>query len=599
MKYLFASIFTILWGSCLFSQGPANNWYFGYNAGISFTPGPASALLNGQMTSLEAAASISDISGNLLFYTNGITVWNASHTIMQNGTGLIGNQSTSQTLIVPQPGSANLYYIFHTDIFGGANSLRYTVVDMSLNNGLGAVTVKNTLLHSNSSERIAAVSHCNKNGVWVMSLNYSTDQFYAYLITEDGICPPVLSQSKPTDGQCCTIMKFSPDGEWLAYTETGPNTPMDSQLFRFNDNTGKVTFHSTLPRDGVAAEQHYGISFSPDNTKLYISTIYRVATAGAENRLYQYDMESINIPLSKLVVHSELYALSGVVQYPFGALQNGPDGRMYLARSSLNNPIDTLAVINSPNQSGSACQFVINQVPLSGRNCGLGLPNFIESYFNESLPTTETCHCLHCGVVNYVSVSACEEYTSPSGLYVWNTNGFYYDTIPGLTGCDSILGITLTLITNSNTIHQTNSVLSTPQSANFYQWLTCPDMQSIAGANSQSFQPVQNGSYAVVIDVNGCKDTSDCYILDDLSSDTHVNNQLTISPNPTDGHFLIQFPDPAIFQVRITDMFGKLVQLNEFNGDTSVEIELEAPSGIYFITIVLEGQQIVAKLVKQ
>src|SRR5690606_24228892 len=109
------------------------------------------ALTDGQLTQIEGCATIADSSGNLLFYTDGIDVYNANHTLMPNGTGLNGNPSSSQSaIIVPKPASENLFYIFTVDAEGGPNGLSYTLIDMNLEGGLGDVVLgnKNIQLHT-------------------------------------------------------------------------------------------------------------------------------------------------------------------------------------------------------------------------------------------------------------------------------------------------------------------------------------------------------------------------------------------------------------------------------------------------------------------
>ena len=68
------------------SQKEVNIWYFGEYAGIDFNSGSPVALTNSAMSQYEGCATISDANGNLLFYTNGMTVWNRNHEVMENGT---------------------------------------------------------------------------------------------------------------------------------------------------------------------------------------------------------------------------------------------------------------------------------------------------------------------------------------------------------------------------------------------------------------------------------------------------------------------------------------------------------------------------------
>src|SRR5262245_26794541 len=105
-----------------FSQGYANWWYFGSNAGVTFQSGSPVAASGGQINTVEGTAAFSDASGNRLFYTEGVTVWNRNHIPMPNGNGLMGNASSTQSaVIVQKPGSTNIYYIFTVDAQAGVN----------------------------------------------------------------------------------------------------------------------------------------------------------------------------------------------------------------------------------------------------------------------------------------------------------------------------------------------------------------------------------------------------------------------------------------------------------------------------------------------
>ena len=153
------------------AQKEATNWYFGLKAGITFRNGTPVALLDGQTAASEGTAVISDKNtGDLLFYTDGITVWNREHGVMENGTGLYGGSSSTQSaLIIPHPSDGNLYYIFtNTGDMARIDpepALWYSVVDMRLDGGRGAVIVKNTKLIDSVSEKTDATLHCNNRDI--------------------------------------------------------------------------------------------------------------------------------------------------------------------------------------------------------------------------------------------------------------------------------------------------------------------------------------------------------------------------------------------------------------------------------------------------
>ena len=128
MRYLVLILFYFNLSAGLAQPGQARHWYFGTQAGLDFGTNPPVALTNGALTAFEGCATISDLNGNLLFYTNGNQVWDRSHQTMSNGTGLNGDGlATQSTIIVPGPGNPNLYYIFTVDTNGGPRGLCYSI----------------------------------------------------------------------------------------------------------------------------------------------------------------------------------------------------------------------------------------------------------------------------------------------------------------------------------------------------------------------------------------------------------------------------------------------------------------------------------------
>jgi len=101
MKKAFLIVF-IFYSITSIAQGEANIWYFGENAGIDFNSGTPVAISDGQINTREGCSSFSDANGNLLFYSDGTTVWNKNHTPMPNGMGLKGHSSSTQSaMIIP------------------------------------------------------------------------------------------------------------------------------------------------------------------------------------------------------------------------------------------------------------------------------------------------------------------------------------------------------------------------------------------------------------------------------------------------------------------------------------------------------------------
>jgi hypothetical protein len=101
----------MLFTTLIFSQNEASNWFFGENMGLRFNRNsPKPAVQQGSLNTLEGCASISDANGNLLFYSDGSNAWTRTHQPMPNGTGLLGDESSTQSaIIVPNPTYPNLY----------------------------------------------------------------------------------------------------------------------------------------------------------------------------------------------------------------------------------------------------------------------------------------------------------------------------------------------------------------------------------------------------------------------------------------------------------------------------------------------------------
>jgi hypothetical protein len=236
----------------LLAQKEAANWYFGDHAGLDFNSGSPVALTNGQLDQLEGTATISNASGQLLFYTDGITVYNSIHQIMQNGTDLHGDPSSTQSaIIIPAPGDVNKYYVFAVDGQGEPNGITYSVVDMSLDGGLGGVvpTQKNIQLATPVAEKLTAVYHANQRDIWIIGHRISTagsNEYIAYKVTSSGIDPsPIVStigdlHSLSFNGWgAIGYLKISPDGSKLACAKTYGTQGLE--LFDFDKQTGQVT----------------------------------------------------------------------------------------------------------------------------------------------------------------------------------------------------------------------------------------------------------------------------------------------------------------------------------------------------------------------
>ncbi len=419
---------SLLISNAVYAQLQTQTWYFGFNAGITFSTNPPTALLNGALSTNEGCATLSDAAGNLIMYTDGMRVYNRLHQQMPNGFGLLGDPSSAQSgIIVPRPGQANKYYIFTVAAEGTPNGFRYSEVDMSLNGGLGDVisATKNTLLFAPSVEKIAAVLHANAQSVWVLAHGIDNNRFYAYLVNSTGVNPPVISNVGSVEGRPgWGCMAVSADGRRLATAMRN----VGFEVLDFDNSTGVVS-NPLLLSSQVGC---YGVAFSPDSKLLYACNI---ETGG----IFQWNLMAGN---SAAIISSRIQIGTGQGapgNYRGGAIQAGLDGKLYLPHCS--QPF--LSVINNPNVIGTGCNLQHNAVNLQGRNAVLGLPPFIQSFFAPPQicpfnPLPDTIRL--CG--NSLTLDAGAGYTS----YSWNTGastqtipvntpGQYIVSVVGTDGC--------------------------------------------------------------------------------------------------------------------------------------------------------------------
>ncbi|MCC7050620.1 MAG: gliding motility-associated C-terminal domain-containing protein [Bacteroidia bacterium] len=340
------------------AQNIDNNWYFGNNAAITFKNGVPEEIKGSTMTTLEGSASISDENGQLLFYTDGVTVWNKKNEIMENGKGLLGHRSATQSALILQGiKDRQLYYLFTVDEKAGVSGLNYHLIDLSKNNGLGSVVLKNKKMLTPVTEKLAATANSNNSSYWLITKQWNTANLYAFLITDIGVEDVVISKVGPVISdynndnifnEAIGQMTFSGSGKVLA-TVNNKLEGGEINLYHFNKTTGSFLFYKTIPTSIYV----YGVEFSGDEKLLY--TTYERGDVA----LRQFDIES----------GKELLTVNANgLQY--GYIRSAPDGKIYITKSGRQ-----LDIIENPNGRGNECAYKKNGFSLTNATNSFGLPN--------------------------------------------------------------------------------------------------------------------------------------------------------------------------------------------------------------------------------
>ncbi len=362
-----------------------NNWQFGFKAGLDFSSGVPVPTNYSQMNQLEGCTSMCDLNGQLIFYSDGIQIWNRHHNVMPNGYGLFGHFSSSQSgMIVPFPADPKRYYVFTVDHVGGSNGLCYSIVNMDLDGGSGDVEQKNIRLVNPTAEKVTSVNHCNGKDVWVITHKKNSDEFYAYLVTSTGVNAPVISHSGRSTITCLGYLKASPDGTRIAAAHYGAGL----DLLNFNSITGVISNRQAILDGPPNKELPYGVEFSSNSKLLYV-------TNGGFPRpgVFRYNIIQYNFLDSSLTkIQSSKFELDAdSTNFPvtiFSGLQIAPDGKIYMSVYGERY----LAVINNPNIYGAGCNYSRMGLNLASPAwCGYGLPDFNQSYFKASFEYTTSC----------------------------------------------------------------------------------------------------------------------------------------------------------------------------------------------------------------
>ncbi len=414
------------------AQKQNNNWCFGAKLGVDFNSGTPVVYNTGAACN-EPVATVSDKNtGALLFYTNSTEVYNANHTLMPNGAGVgfdnIGT-STQGTVIVPFVDDSSKYYVFTLSEHGSAGRLSYSVVDMSLDGGLGDVVAgqKYLPIDSGFTEAMAVVGGCDK--YWLVTQERATGNFFAYGITSLGvITSPVVS---PTVNYSISVfgvasITFSPDGKTLGFT-SHPAIIANSflALHDFDEVTGVVSNGRLI--DQLPRSEYYSCEFSPNGKVLYTSATYTKS-------IYQYD---ISLPTVAAITASKktVYYDNAV---HFGALKRAPDGNIYISLQAST----ALGRISNPNAIFPGCVYSGSGIVIGGlpNKIKLGLPSRVVGDLKLNVNSTsskDTSVCLQSPVTIYGPAGAAsyqwQDGSTGSSIMV-STIGSYWVRTPNACG---------------------------------------------------------------------------------------------------------------------------------------------------------------------
>jgi gliding motility-associated-like protein len=319
----------------VYAQKSEYNWYFGRYAAINFETGVALPKFDNPQNTYGKTASISDPNtGKLLFYTDGVNVWNHKHVLMVNG-NIRSASPAGDIVITPMPGSINKYYLF---FIGDLASLQFVIIDMSRQGGDGEVITAAQTISSNNVKQVTAISHQYIQAYWIITHEINSNRFKAHLVDASGVSDEPVFSAVGLTVSTYGDMVGSNQGNKLAVTHYIGNDAK-AEVFDFDRTCGRFSNPVELTKDPIW-QNAFGIAFSPDDSKLYIS--YSVQLS----QLVQY--YGTNYQNNYFITTS---------QENFNIMRLGPDGRIYIATHDNGIPGKRIDAILNPNQLAGACNY--------------------------------------------------------------------------------------------------------------------------------------------------------------------------------------------------------------------------------------------------
>jgi uncharacterized repeat protein (TIGR03803 family) len=199
-----------------------------------------------------------------------------------------------------------------------------------------------------------------------------------------------------------------------------------------------------------------------------------------------------------------------------------------------------------------------------------------------------------------INISACDTYKTPGGKYTWTSTGVYSDTIPSAAGCDSVITIHLQIDhVDTSVIRDRTLLISNDENAN-HQWIDCDNGNlPIPGETYLTYTAQKNGHYAVIVSNGACVDTSGIYEILMTGINEPDEAEIKLYPNPTTGNFTIDLGQVnAEARVTISGYDGQVIQKKNFFGLRRINLTLDAPAGIYMISITTDNEKVDFKMVK-
>jgi parallel beta-helix repeat protein len=544
------------------------------------------------------------VSGNT---SHGINVSNASgltnpNTISKNIIGTVALGTTA----LPNGGKGIMLDNCNNNIIGGATLTDGNLVSGNKGDGIALVNNAegNTIYGNIIGFSATGIAMGNKgNGIYLSQSSFNT-------IGASGFANVIGNNTK--DG--IALVNASTSNS-IAYNKVGLNAAMSTGAPNNNGITITASNSNALSNNTIAGNANDGLVLNASS--------FNVVTGN-------------NVGTNAVSANVGNGAIG--ISLKTGAASNTISTGNVVANNQQAIVVDGLTTINNKiSQNSVYCNFSVDQVP------GIDLQNYGNvNFLNTLLPIqkpgldilTKT---LLMGGFTAALGSTVEVFLKDAGCtncqqgktYIGSTTivakspilgdplqGFVYNFAPNTAlssiNCNDYV-VTVTDI-NGNTspfstcsecvlsyqctaevIPSTTGLSTNTQGA--YKWYNCTSKTIVADETASTFTPKVAGNYALIVEFNGCKDTSACYQLDVLTElEKSATALFSISPNPANDFVVVNMNENVTTLLQLLDIYGNVVMQQMLTGGNNTLALTPLPSGVYLCKMYTNTQAFTQKL---
>lgn len=364
--------FLILLPSTICAQNTGSYWFFNDSLGLNFNKDSFKMIYEGVTNTKEGTSVICE-SDSLVLYTDGVTVWDKTHTEIENGTDLFGDHSSIQSSIILK--QSDSFYVLTVDASLNEKVLEnkgicYSVIVYDSLINKFKITSKNISLGIFSNEAITAKKSASFDGYWIIFPEYNTKDIHVYKLDKTGLSFYNKQSVLPFNHIGKSQVKISAKGNYLSLLVTGIGGSYELCVFNFDNATGAISDYRSI-QNFVS----YGMEFSPNEEFLYIQGYStRSLTDNVKAGIYQVWIDSIKPSTTLSSVNSKLIHETSV-----GSVMSvTPSSQIFLAHSDVGGK--ALSAILKPDSLGLKCKFKPSYIYFNDRPYNSSIPNICIDY---------------------------------------------------------------------------------------------------------------------------------------------------------------------------------------------------------------------------